>query len=410
MIEREGYALASGIALGLVNLASSNKSKKNAESENLPSILGIQVPAQNARMQDLQLDERLIRFIEGGSAMPLPRSMLSNAQQHEGNKSSAIKENDMVNVYVTGSAGIMALALTHLKSNNQDIAQRLVMPHTFYDMEFVMPQILLQKVLCKNLILWENIQCSQDWLDAQIPPLIREIYEADFEQVMKKFSARVKTDEVDFATVALCYVNIIAGATFSIGFKYAGTGSQDAKALIINQIEFFRKKLKVVPGTQPSGGPILTNTTPETKNQVDKATVETCLCVLAFSLGLVMAGTCDIEAFRQLRVLRKRLEGEMHYGYNLAVNMAIGFLFLGSGAYTFSRSERAIAALLISTYPILPSNASDNRFHLQALRHFYVLAIETRLLQAKDIDTGKFVNIDVIVKVRDECTGQISTV
>ena len=45
MIEREGYALASGIALGLVNLASSNKSKKNTESENLPSILGIQVPA-----------------------------------------------------------------------------------------------------------------------------------------------------------------------------------------------------------------------------------------------------------------------------------------------------------------------------------------------------------------------------
>lgn len=191
----------------------------------------------------------------------------------------------------------------------------------------------------------------------------------------------MRLDEIDFATVALCYVNIIAGATFSIGFKYAGTGSEDAKRLIISQIAFFRKKLKVVPGTQPSGGPILTNTTAETKNQVDKSTVDTCLCVLAFALGLVMAGTCDVEAFRQLRILRKRLEGgDMHYGYNLAINMAIGFLFLGSGAYTFSRSERAIAALLISTYPILPSSPSDNRFHLQALRHFYVLAIETRLL------------------------------
>ena len=119
-----------------------------------------------------------------------------------------------------------------------------------------------------------------------------------------------------------------------------------------------------------------------------------------------MAGTCDVEAFRQLRILRKRLEGgEMHYGYNLAINMAIGFLFLGSGAYTFSRSERAIAALVIATYPILPSSPSDNRYHLQALRHFYVLAIETRLLQARDIDTGKFVKVDVAVKVRDECTG-----
>lgn len=154
----------------------------------------------------------------------------------------------------------------------------------------------------------------------------------------------------------------------------------------------------------------MTNTTAETKNQVDKSTVETCLCVLAYALGLVMAGTCDTDCFRVLRILRKRLEGEMHYGYNMAVNMAIGFLFLGSGAYTFSRSEKAIAALLISTYPILPSSASDNRFHLQALRHFYVLAIETRLLQARDIDTGRFVNIEVSVKVREENTGKVHTV
>ena len=79
-------------------------------------------------------------------------------------------------------------------------------------------------------------------------------------------------------------------------------------------------------------------------------------------------------------MLRKRVEGEMHYGYNLAINMSIGFLFLGSGAYTFSRSQEAIAALVCATYPILPSSSSDNRYHLQALRHFYVMAIETRLL------------------------------
>ena len=100
----------------------------------------------------------------------------------------------------------------------------------------------------------------------------------------------------------------------------------------------------------------------------------------------------------------------MSYGYNMAIHMSIGFLFLGSGAYTFSRSERAIAALLISTYPIQPTSASDNRYHLQALRHFYVMAIETRLLQAKDIDSGRFVNVEVSVKVRDECTGKVTTV
>ena len=227
------------------------------------------------------------------------------------------------------------------------------------------------------------------------------------DEVEQKYKNRVRIDEIDFATVSLCYLNILAGATFSVGFKFAGTGNTQAKNLILSQIEFFRKKIKTVPATQPCGGPILTNTTADTKNQIDKNTVENCLCVLGFALGMVMAGTCDVESFRNLRVLRKRIEGEMHYGSNMAINMAIGFLFLGSGAYTFSRSLEATASLLISTYPILPNSPGDNRFHLQALRHFYVMAIETRLLQARDIDTGKFVNIEVEVSVKDEATGAI---
>ena len=115
-----------------------------------------------------------------------------------------------------------------------------------------------------------------------------------------------------------------------------------------------------------------------------------------------MAGTGDIECFRTLRVLRKRFEHDMHYGYNMAINMSLGFLFLGSGAFTFSRNDLAIASLLCSLYPIFPSSPNDNRYHLQALRHFYVLAIESRLLQARDIDTGEFLNIQMNVEVIEE--------
>ena len=110
-----------------------------------------------------------------------------------------------------------------------------------------------------------------------------------------------------------------------------------------------------------------------------------------------MAGTGDTECFRTLRVLRKRFEHDMHYGYNLAINMSLGFLFLGGGAFTFSRTNLSLAALLCALYPMFPSSPSDNRYHLQALRHFYVLAIESRLLQAKDIDTGNFLNIPMSV-------------
>ena len=92
----------------------------------------------------------------------------------------------------------------------------------------------------------------------------------------------------------------------------------------------------------------------------------------------------------------------MHYGYNMAIHMSLGFLFLGSGAFTFSRGDLAIASLLCALYPIFPSSPSDNRYHLQALRHFYVLAIESRLLQARDIDTGEFINMKMNVEVIEE--------
>jgi len=49
-----------------------------------------------------------------------------------------------------------------------------------------------------------------------------------------------------------------------------------------------------------------------------------------------MAGSGDSECFKTLRIIRKRLESEMHYGHNMAINMALGLLFLGSGAYNLS--------------------------------------------------------------------------
>lgn len=89
----------------------------------------------------------------------------------------------------------------------------------------------------------------------------------------------------------------------------------------------------------------------------------------------------------------------MNFGYNQAIFLAFGMLFLSNGQFTFSRSDKAIAGLLSAVYPIFPTSAQDNRYHLQALRHFYVFALETRLLQAKDIDTGLFVNIEVDVEI-----------
>lgn len=68
-----------------------------------------------------------------------------------------------------------------------------------------------------------------------------------------------------------------------------------------------------------------------------------------------------------------------------------GFLFLGAGRYTISRRPEAIAALICALFPKFPTHSNDNRYHLQAFRHLYVLAIEPRLFLPRDIETGKLV-------------------
>lgn len=87
------------------------------------------------------------------------------------------------------------------------------------------------------------------------------------------------------------------------------------------------------------------------------------MCVAGLALSLVMAGTGDEHCFRTLRVIRKRLENS-EYGHNLAINMAMGFLFLGSGAFTLGRSPFAIACLICSLFPVFPRDINDNRYHL----------------------------------------------
>lgn len=55
----------------------------------------------------------------------------------------------------------------------------------------------------------------------------------------------------------------------------------------------------------------------------------------------------------------------------------------------------SIAALLIAIYPYFPNSPSDNKWHLQALRHFYVLAVEEKVFHAVDVDTNKVVNVSL---------------
>lgn len=124
-----------------------------------------------------------------------------------------------------------------------------------------------------------------------------------------------------------------------------------------------------------------------------KAAIESCLLIVLISLSLVFAGSGNLEILRICRMLGARLAAGPYqcvtYGSHMAVHMAIGFLFLGAGRFTLQRTPEAIAALVCALFPKFPVHSNDNRYHLQAFRHLYVLAVEPRILMPRDIDSGK---------------------
>lgn len=112
-----------------------------------------------------------------------------------------------------------------------------------------------------------------------------------------------------------------------------------------------------------------------------------------------MAGTGDLEVFRICRFLRSRInQSHVLYGSYMAVHMALGLLFLGGCRMTLSNSPQSVAALICAFFPKYPIFTSDNRYHLQAFRHLYVLAVEPRLLIPRCIDSG--VPVSATIRLR----------
>lgn len=62
-------------------------------------------------------------------------------------------------------------------------------------------------------------------------------------------------------------------------------------------------------------------------------------------------------------------------------------------------SNKAIAALVAALYPRFPLDTKDNRYHLQAFRHLYVLAVEPRFIETRDVDTNQPVYVPVKMTV-----------
>ena len=384
--DREAYTLSCGLALGMVNLCIGEK-------------LG---PVDRAAgITDLRVEERLRRYINGGQAneeearrtresndrfsIPLP----SNGADNE--KCSIIFETEMINTDVTAPAATLALGLMYMKSGNRTVASAVSIPQTHFLLEFVRPDFLGLRIVARSLILWDDVQPSQEWIESQVPSVVQSAYHSMRNVAKRVMEGRtpVKTRAVDYDRRAIrqIYVNILAGAAFSVGLRFAGTGDERAKKALFDsvlQLYKLREGNDAVSVVSKPEFPIL----------------ETCLGLAALSLSMVMAGTGDLDCLRLFKTLRWRHDKDITYGTHMVFASCTGLLFLGGGTMTLGRSPEDIAALITAFFPRFPIESTDNQYHLQALRHLYALAAKKADICAIDVDTGErvFVPVDVLME------------
>ncbi|KAI8874873.1 hypothetical protein K501DRAFT_234486 [Backusella circina FSU 941] len=331
----ESCALAAGFALGFITLGCGDDS---------PDLI------------DLQLRDKLYSLMTDRSVHLRGRDNDPRNEHRQQND-----DGRFINVDVTSPGATIALGLMYLKTENQRVANKVDILESQSYMNYVRPDFLLVRVVAKNLIMWCDIEPTDEWIHQQIPDFIT----ADIN------SGNVRDKE---ASKQAKY-NIQCGAFLCIGLRFAGSKNEQAFQLLIENLDRFMKLWQ----------------TQETSihQEITKKSISTCLDVLCTSAAMVMAGTGRQELASRLKVLYKRLGPKVNYGNNMAVSMALGLLFMGLGGYTFSSHKESIAALLCAFYPFYPTTTDDNRFHLQALRHLWVIAADSRWLMPIDVDKNE---------------------
>ena len=354
--DRECLLTSAGFALGLVALGT-----------------GPRCPS------DLHLVDRLVSLMDGtGDDSPASPPVA----QDNSARVSLLFEAVQVNRAVTLPGACIALALAFMKTGESVVVDRIPIPRTIEDLgKEVRADSLFFKFLTRSLINWSQVDPTISWVEQNLPQYLRDPLAVEHRE--NRPPGGESASSIDWLAIFQSRMFGVSGMALAIGLKFAGSRNESAKSTLLKILHNFVVSTHW-PGVHCAAQAA---SRPSPSMSIDRNTIETCRCAVLLAVSLVMAGSGDIDCMRYARILREKADESTPYGTNLAVNMALGFLFLGGGRKTFSDSPMATACLLMSTLPRYPASVSDNRSSLQLLRHLYALATEDRLVEAVDLAT-----------------------
>ncbi|KAI1103401.1 hypothetical protein F4804DRAFT_232424 [Jackrogersella minutella] len=343
-LRTECYRLAAGFALGFINLGKGTDLKG---------------------LHDMRVTEKLLTL------------------------ASASKKAEHVHILDRStSASVMAIALIYMKSEDHIVARKIDVPDAALQFDYIRPDILLLRTVAKHLILWSEIEPTHDWVRKNLPRRYHERLQPSTQPSDGPAPGPLDSTHLPFLT-------ILAGLCFAIALRFAGSGNFKVRDLLLSYI---RKYYGQCSHPNPKAN---------FDERMVQVTASMCLDVVALSCATVMAGTCDLEVLQYLRSLHSRNDPDTTYGSHMAIHMAMGALSLGCGTQTFNTSNMAIASLLVAFYPVFPDSVQDNKSHLQAFRHFWVLATDPRCLVTRDVATNIPVSMPVVVRLKNSTEEEV---
>lgn len=348
-IVSEGYQLAAGFALGYINLGKGDDMISSQDSHIIDNLISF-----GTSIRDVQ----------------------------------TLKELDK-----SCSGAVMALTFMFLKTGNQEIADKLSLPKTIQLLEYVRPDLLMLRSLAKNMVMWNEIEPTKEFVHTQIPTCISKRYSIE------------SISSLD--TGILPYINVLSGELLSISICFASTANLEAKKTLLYYLDLLLNLSFIEPQKYDS--------------KVALIGVRNARDIVILGLSIVMAGTGDLDVMRRLRYLQGITDEYTKYGNYMAINMSLGFLFLGGGQQAFNINDNfSIAALITSIYPMFGSNNYEelgdvegksaneiNDLHSQALRHFWALAVIDRCLVVREVDSEKPVKVDVEVLLKNKTSFKV---
>lgn len=326
----ESYKLAAGISLGLINLGKGN------------DLLGL---------NDIKIVERLLT------------------------RATSVRDVQTLFLEISLPGSLMSLILMFLRSKSAEIAKKISPPETSEAYDYIRPDLLLLRALGAQVIMWDSIGSSKEWIESQIPPVISQLLQTKSNGIFSEFNSDT-----------ISYYYIKAGLVMAMALKYSSSGDESVRDVII---DFLDKVVELSENSATTHDQLLV------KHSL--LHIQNTLCL---SASIVMTGTGDLKTLRRLRRLSLQTRKDT-CGVNIAVHMSLGILFLGGGQYRFGHDNLSIACLIISLYPIFPRVLVDNSSYLQPLRYFWALAAKPNCAIVREVETGQPCVVDLVIELKN---------